>query len=77
MHAQNAKMYTECGNGCFTRKEMLSICLLGIMQDIGSPLKTYERIVALFKNVITKQEQSITNTFPYWHTAIEIFSQQA
>jgi hypothetical protein len=36
---KQAKMYTDRGNGCFTNKEMLSICLLGIMRDIGAPLK--------------------------------------
>jgi hypothetical protein len=41
---EQAKMYTGRGNGFF-----LSIRLLGIMRDIGAPLKTYGRIVALFK----------------------------
>jgi len=41
----NARMYTDRGNGCFTNKEILSIRLLGIMKDIGAPLKTYGRIV--------------------------------
>jgi hypothetical protein len=59
---EQAKVYTDHGNGCFTNKEILSICLLGIMRDIGAPLKTYGRIVALFKDVITDQEP-ITITF--------------
>jgi hypothetical protein len=50
---EQAKMYTDRGNGCFTNKEILSIRLLGIMRNIGAPLKTYGRIVALFKDVIT------------------------
>jgi hypothetical protein len=50
---KQAKMYTDRGNGCFTNEQILSIPLLGIMRDIGAPLKTYGRIVALFKDVIT------------------------
>jgi hypothetical protein len=50
---EQAKMYTDRGNGCFTNEEILSIHLLGIMRDIGAPLKTYGRIVALFQDVIT------------------------
>jgi hypothetical protein len=50
---EQAKMYTDRGNECFTNKEILSIRLLGIMRNIGAPLKTYGRIVALFKDVIT------------------------
>jgi hypothetical protein len=37
---EQAKMYTDRGNGCFTNEEILSIRLLGIMRDIGAPLKT-------------------------------------
>jgi hypothetical protein len=37
---EQAKMYTDRGNGCFTNKEILSLRLLGIMRDIGAPLKT-------------------------------------
>jgi hypothetical protein len=33
-------------------KKILSICLLGIMPDMGAPLKTYGGIVALFKDMI-------------------------
>ena len=67
---KQAKMYTNRGNGLyFTNKEILSICLIGIMRDIGAPLKTYGRIVALFKDVIT-----ITTTFRHRHTAINHFS---
>jgi hypothetical protein len=44
---EQAKMYTDHGNECFTNEEILSICLLGIMRNIGAPLKTYGRIVAL------------------------------
>jgi hypothetical protein len=68
-------MYTGRGNGCFSNKEILSICLLGIMRDIGAPLKTYRRIVALFKDVITERE-AMTTTFRHRHTAINHFSQQ-
>jgi hypothetical protein len=50
---EQAKMYADRGNGCFTNEEILSICLLGIMRDIGAPLKTHRRIVALFKDAIT------------------------
>jgi hypothetical protein len=60
---------------CFTNNKILSICLIGIMQDIGAPLKTYRRIVALFKDVITERI-AITTTFRHWHTAINHFSQQ-
>ena len=70
---EKAKMYTDCGNGCFTNKEILSICLLCIMQNIGAPLKTYGRIVALFKDVITARE-AITTTFHHRHTAVNQFS---
>jgi hypothetical protein len=49
---EQAKMYTDRGNGYFTKEEILSIRLLGIMLDIGAPLKTYGRIVALFKDMI-------------------------
>ncbi len=63
---KNAKMYTDRGNGCFSNEEILSIGLLGIMRDIGAPLKTYGRIVALFKDVITERE-AITTTFRHRH----------
>jgi hypothetical protein len=59
---------------CFTNKEILSIRLIGIMRDIGAPLKTYGRHVALFKDVI-KEQEGITTTFRHWHTAINHFSQ--
>jgi hypothetical protein len=72
---KQAKMYTDHGNGCFTNEEILSIRLLGIMRDIGAPLKTYGRIVALFKNVITDREP-ITATFRQRHTAINHFSER-
>ncbi len=68
-------MYTNRGNGCFTNEEILSIHLLGIMRNIGAPLKSYRRIVALFKDVITDREP-ITTTFRQRHTAINHFSQQ-
>ena len=58
----NSKMYTDRGNGCFTNEEILSIRLLGIIRDIGAPLKTYGRIVAVFKNVITDGE-AINTTY--------------
>ena len=66
---EKAKMYADRGHGSFTNEEILSICLLGIMRDIGAPLKTYGRIVALFKDVITERE-AITTTFPHRHTAV-------
>ncbi len=72
---EKAKMYTDRGNGCFTNEEILSIRLLGIMRDIGAPLKTYGRIVALFKDVITERE-AITTTFRHRHTAVNHFSQR-
>ena len=72
---EQAKMYTDRGNGCFTNEEILSIRLLGIMRDIGAPLKTYGRIVALFKDVITERE-AITTTFRHRHTAINHFSRR-
>jgi hypothetical protein len=72
---EQAKMYTDRGNGCFTNKESLSIRLLGIMRVIGAPLKMYGRIVALFKDVITDQEP-ITTTFRQPHTAINHFSER-
>jgi hypothetical protein len=61
---KQAKMYTDHGNECFTNKEILSIRLLGIMRDIGAPLKTYRRIV-----VITDREP-ITTNFRQRHTSI-------
>jgi hypothetical protein len=72
---EQAKMYADRANGCFTNKEILSIRLLGIMRDIGAPLKTYGRIVALFKDVITDREPIIT-TFRQRHTAINHFSER-
>jgi hypothetical protein len=45
------------------------------MRDIGAPLKTYKKMVALFKDVITEQE-AITTTFRQHYTAINHFSQQ-
>jgi hypothetical protein len=72
---KKAKMYTDRGNRSFTKEEILSICLLGIMRDIGAPLKTYGRIVALFKDVITEQEAT-TTTFRHRHTAINHFSRR-
>jgi hypothetical protein len=72
---EQAKMYTDRGNGCFTHEEILSIYLLGIMRDIGAPLKMYGRIVALFKDVITDREP-ITTTFCQRHTAINHFSER-
>ncbi len=36
----DAKMYADRMHGCVTNKEILSICLLGIMQVIRAPLKT-------------------------------------
>jgi hypothetical protein len=72
--SKQAKMYTDGGNGYFTKEEILSLHLLGIMRDIGAPLKSYGRIVAtLFKDVITERE-AITTTFCHWHTAINHFS---
>jgi hypothetical protein len=70
---EQAKMHTDRANGCFTNEEILSICLLGIMRNIGTPLKTYGRIIALFKDVITERE-AITTTFRERHTAINRFS---
>jgi hypothetical protein len=70
---ENAKMYTDRCNATFTTEEILSIRLLEIMRDIGAPLKTYGRIVALFKDVIIEQEP-ITTTFLHRHTAINHFS---
>ncbi|WP_288992458.1 hypothetical protein [uncultured Marinobacter sp.] len=72
---KNSKMYTDRGNGCFTNEEILSIRLLGIMRDIGAPLKTYERIVAAFKDVITDGE-SINTTYRCRDTALQHFSQR-
>jgi hypothetical protein len=72
---EQAKMYTDRGNECFTNEAILSICLLGIMRNIGAPLKTYGRIVALFKDVITEQE-AIATTFRQHHTTITHFSEQ-
>jgi hypothetical protein len=72
---EQAKMYTDRGNGCFTNEEILSICLLGIMRDIGAPLKTYGRVVALFKDVIMDRGP-ITTTFRQRHIAINHFSEQ-
>jgi hypothetical protein len=72
---EQAKMYTDRGNGCFSNEQILSIRLLGIMCDIGAPLRTYGRIVALFKDVITDREP-ITTTFRQRHTAINHFSEQ-
>ena len=37
---ENAKVFADRGNGCFTTIELLSICLLSLMRDIGAPLKT-------------------------------------
>ena len=59
---EKAKMYTDRGNGCFTNEEILSIRLLGIMRDIGAALKTYGRIVALFKK--PSPPPSVTGTQP-------------
>jgi hypothetical protein len=42
---EQAKMYTDRGNGCFTNEEILSICLLGIMRNIGDPLKCTEGLL--------------------------------
>jgi hypothetical protein len=44
------------------------------MHDLGAPLKTYRRIVALFKDVITDREP-LTTTFRQGHTAINRFSE--
>jgi hypothetical protein len=55
-------MYSDRGNLCFAKEEILLTRLLGITRDIGAPLKTYSRIVALFKDVITERE-AITTTF--------------
>jgi hypothetical protein len=46
---ENAKMFANHGNGCFTTKELLSIRLLSLMREIGAPLKIYGRIVSLLK----------------------------
>jgi hypothetical protein len=72
---EQAKMYADRGNGCLTNEEILSIRLLGIMRDIGAPLKTYGRIVSLFKDVITDREP-ITTTFRQRHTTINHFSER-
>jgi hypothetical protein len=48
---QQAKVYADHGIGCFINKEILSICLLGIMHNIKALLKTYGRVVAQFKDV--------------------------
>jgi hypothetical protein len=73
--SEQAKMYTRRGNGCYTNEEILLIGLLGIMRDIRAPLKSYGRIIALFKDVIMEPE-AITTTFRHRHTAINHFSQQ-
>jgi hypothetical protein len=41
------------------------------MRNIGAPLKTYERIDALFKDLITERE-AITTTFHHRHTLLTI-----
>jgi hypothetical protein len=58
----DAQMYADRMHGCFTNEEILSIRLLGIMREIGAPLKTYSRIVSLFKDVIMERDP-ITSTF--------------
>jgi hypothetical protein len=68
----DAKMYADRMHGCFTNEEILSIHLLGIMREIGAPLKTYGRIVSLFKDVITEGDP-ITSTFRHRHSAINHF----
>jgi hypothetical protein len=61
---KNAKMFVDHGNGCFTTKELLSIRLLSLMQDIGAPLKMHGKIVSFFKD-------AITTTFRHHHPAIK------
>jgi hypothetical protein len=72
---EQVKMYTDRDNGCFTNAEILSICLLGIMRDIGAPLKMYGRIVALFKDVSTDREPITTTFRQQRHTASNHFSE--
>jgi hypothetical protein len=72
---KNAKMFVDRGDGCFTTEELLSIRLLSLMRDIGAPLKTYGKIVSLFKDAITDRV-ALTTTFRHRHTAIKHFSQR-
>ena len=72
---KNAKVFADCGNGCFTTKELLSICLLSLMRDIGAPLKTYGKIGSLFKDAITDRVV-LTTTYRHRHTAIKHFSKR-
>jgi DNA-binding transcriptional MerR regulator len=44
---RNAKVYADQGNRCFTNKEILYIGLLGLMQDIGVPLKFMEELCSI------------------------------
>jgi hypothetical protein len=67
---KNAKMFVDRGNGCFTTGELLSICLLSLIRDIGAPLKTYGKIVSLFKDAIT-DKADLTTTFRHRHIAIK------
>ncbi len=72
---ENAKVFADRGNGCFTTEELLSIRLLSLMRDIGAPLKTYGKIVSLFKDAITDRVV-LTTTFRHRHTAIKHFSKR-
>ena len=69
---ENAKVFSDRGNGCFTTEELLSIRLLSLMRDIGTPLKTYGKIVSLFKDAITDRVV-LTTTFRHRDTAIKHF----
>jgi hypothetical protein len=74
---KNTKMFVDRGTGCFTTEELLSICLLSLMQDIGAPLKTYGKIISLFKDAITDRVALTTTIRHRQHTAIKHFLQRA
>jgi hypothetical protein len=40
---EQAKMYTDRGNGCFTNEEILSSRLLGIMRNIGASFENVRK----------------------------------
>jgi hypothetical protein len=68
-------MFADRGNGCFTTKELLFICLLHLMWDIGALLKTYFKIVSLFKDAITDRVP-LTTTSRHCQMAIKHFSKR-
>jgi hypothetical protein len=56
------KSFFDKGHGKFSAVEWLSICLLRILQDIGTPFKTYGTIMEMVSDAV-HDKAHITTTY--------------